>query len=374
MPSPMQMTSDSLELPTDLPNWVPDGARHYLLHTQDGQSIRALARQAGCHASTVLRQVRKLETRRDDPLVDEALKHLGQVHFSAKEPPLSFQSPIKTPISEICTDEPTIEREARRILRRLQESGAVLAVAQDMEKAVVVRSTPDGGSTRTATVDRPVAYAMVLKEWIAPIKTGRITRYEITAPGRSALKRLLDAQRRDGLDEDQSSFAMQHRDMRTKKLAAGDEVERVRYNAAESPLSSLARRRDKDGKPFLAEDLVSAGERLREDFELAHIGPRVSQNWDRFLTSGGERGGFSDSGTGDGASRARQRVADALGDLGPGLGDVVLRTCCFLEGLETAEKRMGWAARSGKVVLRIALQRLKRHYEERYGTMGPLIG
>jgi hypothetical protein len=35
---------------------------------------------------------------------------------------------------------------------------------------------------------------------------------------------------------------------------------------------------------------------------------------------------------------------------------------------------MGWSARSGKIVLRIALQRLRRHYDERYGKSGPLIG
>jgi hypothetical protein len=51
---------------------------------------------------------------------------------------------------------------------------------------------------------------------------------------------------------------------------------------------------------------------------------------------------------------------------------VVLRVCCFLEGIETTERRMGWAARSGKIVLRIALQRLQRHYEERAGR--PMIG
>lgn len=70
---------------------------------------------------------------------------------------------------------------------------------------------------------------------------------------------------------------------------------------------------------------------------------------------------------------ARERVAAALRDLGPGLGDVALRVCCFLEGVEAAERRMGWAARSGKVVLRIALMRLRRHYEESYGKAGPMI-
>ena len=70
---------------------------------------------------------------------------------------------------------------------------------------------------------------------------------------------------------------------------------------------------------------------------------------------------------------ARDRVAAALRALGPGLGDVALRCCCYLEGLETAEKRMGWSARSGKIVLRIALQRLKAHYAEQ-GHAAQLIG
>jgi hypothetical protein len=139
-------------------------------------------------------------------------------------------------------------------------------------------------------------------------------------------------------------------------------------------VAALGRRRDKDGKAFLDHDLVEAAERLREDFELAQMGPRVAQNWDRFLT-GGDRGGLrSDAGLAEGPRAARDRVAAALRDLGPGLGDMVLRCCCFLEGLEAAEKRMGWSARSGKIVLRIALQRLKRHYHDTYGKSGPLIG
>nr|WP_245824433.1 DUF6456 domain-containing protein [Pseudoruegeria aquimaris] len=42
--------------------------------------------------------------------------------------------------------------------------------------------------------------------------------------------------------------------------------------------------------------------------------------------------------------------------------------------MERAERRMGWSARSGKIVLRIALQRLRRHYDEMVGPHGPLIG
>ncbi len=103
------------------------------------------------------------------------------------------------------------------------------------------------------------------------------------------------------------------------------------------------------------------------------MGPRITQNWDKFLT-GGARGVFSDDTGPGGSERARDRVMTALADLGPGLGDVVLRCCCFLEGMETVERRMGWSARSGKIVLRIALTRLRAHYDEENGNWSPLIG
>ena len=45
-----------------------------------------------------------------------------------------------------------------------------------------------------------------------------------------------------------------------------------------------------------------------------------------------------------------------------GMGDIVLRVCCFLEGIEMTERRLGWSARSGKIVLRLALIRLQRHH------------
>ena len=371
-----------------LPTWVPKPAQIYLVHTETGLPIRALARMAGCHASTILRQIRKVETRCDDPLVDAALRRLGAHHFDtpiagpdAKSATGSAsQSKEQTNMSfdaKISVNETVFEQDALRILRRLCENGAVLAVAADMDKAVVVRNGKNGSSTRTAVVDRHIAQAMALKNWISVQTTGRITRYQITTSGRAAVSEMLDQEPPAGplgMAEDQAAFAEQHRDWGEKVLPDADtgRPKRMRYNLSESPLTALARRRDKDGSPFLDDDLVHVGERLREDFELAQMGPRVAQNWDRFLTAGG-RGGFApDSGIGDGPSAARKRVADAMADLGAGLSDVVLRCCCYLEGLETAEKRLGWSARSGKIVLRIALMRLQQHYARTSGPGGAL--
>lgn len=360
---------------TGVPGWVPDQVRLYLRHTAEGLSLRALAREAGLNASTVLRHIRRCESLRDDPLIDEALSALSIPRPDGPPLRLMFEErPKMTMPLRNLPDEVLIAREARRILRRLCEVGAMLALAPDMDKAAVLKTMPDGRSARTAVVDRPVAQAFALKDWIACKSQGRLALYSITPAGRAALKRMLsdDAAAHQGLAEAPAVFGEQHRIWGERVLAAGDEPKRVRCNLAESPVAVLGRRREKDGAPFLAPDLVAAAERLREDFELAQMGPRVAQNWDRFLTSGARTAFRPGSGVGEGPSGARERVAAALRDLGPGLGDMVLRCCCYLEGLEAAERRMGWSARSGKIVLRIALQRLKRHYEEAGGA--PLIG
>jgi hypothetical protein len=103
---------------------------------------------------------------------------------------------------------------------------------------------------------------------------------------------------------------------------------------------------------------VKQAERLREDYELALLESNAPIDW-----LGAIRSGLSRKSQAPAAS-ALYRARSALADLGPGLGDVALRCCCRLEGLEAVEQTMGWSARSGKIVLRIALQRLARHYED----------
>ncbi|QDY68939.1 DUF6456 domain-containing protein [Qingshengfaniella alkalisoli] len=355
-----------------VPDWLPEDAIHYLNHTSQGRSIRQIARETGCHASTISRQIRRLETRRDDPLIDKALERLGERAANQQEYEMKHEKIAAARDPQVCSTE--LPNDAVRLLRRLAESGAVLAVSQDLDNAVVVRELPGGKIARTAVASRDVTEAMALNDWITCERPGSISRYRISAAGRAALKRYMSRDLPEGLAEALSPFAVQHMELDEREIEEeGDRRRRVKCNLAESPLSSLARRKDKDGQPFLADEFVAAGERLREDFELAQMGPRVAQNWERFLTAG-DRGGFGGRNCADGPSAARERVALALRELGPGLEDVALRCCCFLEGIETIEKRMGWSARSGKVVLRIALQRLALHYERLHGRHGPLIG
>jgi transposase-like protein len=172
---------------------LPRHTQIYLAHVAGGVSMRALSRQLGVHPSTVHRNVRRIEERRDDPLFDEALASMDQT-TSPESPPTP---PTETIHMSLCKsartvdDEGRLEREARRILRRLSESKAFLAVAPDAPLAVVFRESVPGRPRQTATVDREVARGFALQDWIACRKQGKVACYEITVAGRAALERML---------------------------------------------------------------------------------------------------------------------------------------------------------------------------------------
>lgn len=351
------------------PTWLPQSVARYVAHTEQGISIRELARRDGCHPSTVMRQIRKLEAMRDDPLVDAALKTFRQKsHANGNGAPL-LENARDLP------DECVVQEEGLRVLRRLIETGAVLAVASDMETAVVMRDE----TTRTASLTRQVAQAMALKEWITCVQAGRVSRYVISAQGRSHLSKMValaenQAQERaQGFAETQSVFGASSVAEAKGNLTAHGLAETARFVVSESPLTILARRRDRDGNRFLSEDLVHAGERLREDYELAQMGAGLEAWW-RYLKAPHERLYEAGATQDCGAEPARARIVAALEILGEGLTDVALRCCCQLEGLEAAEKHLGWSARSGKVVLRIALMHLRDHYHAEAGGSGDYIG
>jgi hypothetical protein len=182
-----------------------------------------------------------------------------------------------------------------------------------------------------------------------------------TVPGKFAAAQAARAWLRRRASADRP-FRMQHGEI-VETRAAGDRDRDVLVNLDESPVASLARRPGKGGAPWLSPDLTTAAERLRRDFEIGRLQPRVTANWSASVSDGrrtGDAGGVTD--LTDMALAARLRVDRAMRGIGPELSGVLIDICCFLKGLETVERERQWPARSAKLVLRMALQCLARHY------------
>lgn len=140
----------------------------------------------------------------------------------------------------------------------------------------------------------------------------------------------------------------------------------------ESPLAWLARRRGRDGRALIEAHQLQAGERLRSDFTCAHLMPRTTSNWSNPIPSRRRGGGSEQIGSiTETMIAARQRVHKALDTVGPEFAGLLLDICCFLKGIEDVERERSWPARSGKVVLQLALDRLARHYGYAAETQGP---
>ena len=134
-------------------------------------------------------------------------------------------------------------------------------------------------------------------------------------------------------------------------------------NLDESPVAALARRAGRDGQPWLRPHAVAAAERLRRDFEIGGLQPRITANWSASVADGrrsGDGSGLTD--LTEMAIGARGRFDRAMSAVGPELSGVLVDICCFLKGLEEVERERQWPARSAKLVLRLALEALARHY------------
>jgi hypothetical protein len=143
---------------------------------------------------------------------------------------------------------------------------------------------------------------------------------------------------------------------------------------AESPLARLAAANGAE-PPFLAPHQVEAGERVRRLVERARLTARVTMSYDPARTPGsrGAAGDISDM-----AADARRRLASLMRALPRDCADVVLDVCGLEKGLQAIEAERGWPRRSAKLVLRIGLDQLARHFgldaEASGRERGPLRG
>lgn len=180
--------------------------------------------------------------------------------------------------------------------------------------------------------------------------------------GRIAASREASAFLRRALVTGEEAFVEQHGEIVVATADVEGMRQQVRRNLQESPLGAVARLKDRDGRAFLPEEAVEAGERLLSDFTRGQLQPRVTASWEPRLSSRakGHAGGQAE--IADSALAARNRFAKAMDAMGPELSGVAVDVCCFSKGLETVERERQWPARSAKLMLRAALLALARHY------------
>lgn len=251
------------------------------------------------------------------------------------------------------SSKPSPEKEMLRILRHLAKKGVGLCRRDKATWSFAGLAQPP------AACSAAVVEQLAQRGLISAANDGRLL---LSETGAALVRRALSG------GED---FAAQHQVRAAAVVSDGETAHAVTLNHAESPLAWLRNRRDREGKPFIDAVEFAAGERLRADYSRGQIMPRVTSNWTAAVADGrrGSAGGMAE--ITEAAMAARRRVEKALAAVGPDLAGLLVDFCCFLKGLEEIEWERRWPPRSGKVVLRVALAALARHYGLGDATQGP---
>lgn len=130
----------------------------------------------------------------------------------------------------------------------------------------------------------------------------------------------------------------------------------VTVSLSESPLAWL------HAHGHLTDRQLLAGEKMRRDYEAACLGARTTMLWDGAPVSKGRRRPPPVVNPTERQIDAKARFDRGIDALGRDLSDIAWRVICAGEGVPVAEKALGWPLRSGKLVLRIALDRLADYY------------
>jgi len=138
-----------------------------------------------------------------------------------------------------------------------------------------------------------------------------------------------------------------------RHAGVGPKRRSVTVNLAESPLTWL------HAHGHLEDRLFDAGERLRADYERAQLSAGVTMRWEPVRIRSTAQAGLHPT---ERQVAARARFNGALSAAGKGLADILWRVVCAGETLPVAEKALTWPSRSGKLVLKLALDRVADFY------------
>ncbi|HTQ15377.1 MAG TPA: DUF6456 domain-containing protein [Rhizomicrobium sp.] len=233
-----------------------------------------------------------------------------------------------------------VEAAARRVLEALEEGGHLVPTNRKCY-GLVAGAAPD-----EMRVSSRLVRELRARDWLGARGTEPET-FVISDPGLFWLRR----QRAP-----HDPFGAQHRldSERRIRLPDGRE-ESVTVDEGESPLGWLLKRGSIDVVQ------CEAGERLRRDYTLSQMSPRMCAALDVPLVDG-LRGSRPQAELADVVVAARQRFSRAMRAAGPVISGLLFDVCCHLMGLEEAEIARAWPRRAAKVVLVIGLDRLAAHY------------
>lgn len=232
-----------------------------------------------------------------------------------------------------------LKREAKRILRKLA-GGAVLRQSAGSDFTLMQKPSVSGAA-------RSVVAAEVVTALHA---CGFLVREGDMFVASAAGLSWYGAETGSACD----GFAAQHRQMKGETLNVGSgKKQQVMINLLQSPLALL------HARGLINPVQFGAGKRLERDYTKAQMTAHLCANWSAPRSTGTRR---SAPVTADAVLDAKDRVRRAIAAVGPELSGVLFDLCCAGGGLSDVERRYGWPRASAKIVLRLALDRLARHY------------
>ena len=142
--------------------WLDKAAFHYDAHVQLGLSIRTLARQSAGHASTILRQIRRIEVLQGDPQVKAALAKLKSSRDEGADPASS------------CSPDQSFNRD---VINHSKPKNAVLVMSENVEMAGLFLISSESEPQKLGLVPRAHAQSMIASGALHCVSAGRLSRY-----------------------------------------------------------------------------------------------------------------------------------------------------------------------------------------------------
>lgn len=287
----------------------PQAMEAYIRHTIDGQSMREVSRMFDTHASTILRQIRRVEDMREWEEWDEIIIEIGDKW----DRNIGFSRAILFDVLGV--NELEAIQELQRCIPTLSKPGAVIALTKDAMAGIICEQEI------VRRVERRTALAWFAVGWLEAAQNGsRFRRYKLTDLARTEIpEERLSAAEVEPMVQSLSEPAS----IRSKTY--------IGKNWDSEPLHRLSVLSRRKGSQVGPAELDTAGE-LFELMRQAKI---------------------------DGPGSAR---VDLLCTIQKKLGDEMFNLLYdYLHagrGFEDLEKQYNWAARSAKIVMAIALKQV----------------